>query len=165
MFMPMRKVEARFDAAEEIADAGAFQVLPEGQIAGRQGFLDVRRFDMPFGTVSAPAAAVAKRNLAGVCVIEAETRHLQEVVSGNDTIGAIEDAVRDRTLDGVAATAIAAEDFDVPLVALVGRIRKVGKKMGAFGEPEVVVQPGGEEMVLSRGLVPSDARNEIVYVV
>ena len=165
VLVAVRVVQARFDTAEEVADAGALKILPQRQIAGRQGLLDVRRFDMTFGTISAPTTAVAQRNLAGVCIIEPETRHLQEVISGNDAIEAIEVAVRDRTLDGVAAAAIAAEDFDVLLVTLVGRIGKVGKEMRVLRKPEVVVQPGGEEMVGSLVLVPSDTRNGIVDMV
>ena len=56
LLVPMGVIQARFDAAEEVADAGTCKVLPQRQIAGRQRFLDVRRFDVAFGPVSAPAA-------------------------------------------------------------------------------------------------------------
>jgi hypothetical protein len=65
-------IEARLDAAEEFADTRTLKVLPEGQISGAQGLLDMRRFLVPLGAVAAADRAIAERNLAWIRVIEAK---------------------------------------------------------------------------------------------
>src|SRR3954447_16819257 len=119
-------IQACFDAADEIADAGTLEILPERQITRCQSFLDVRRFNMTFGTISAPATAVAKRDLVSVGIVEAKISRLEEIIGGNHTVEAIRDECQKR------ADAITAEKLGVGFVTLVGRIGEVGKKMRVF---------------------------------
>ncbi len=53
--MAMGIIEARFYAAEDVAEAGRpLEIVLQGQIAGSQRFLDSRRLDVPFRTVATP---------------------------------------------------------------------------------------------------------------
>ncbi len=92
VFMAMSVIEARLDTAKDIAEPGIPKILLQGQIAGSQRFLDTRRLDVPFGTVTTPGWTVAKRNLARIGIIQPEVRILKKAVARNHTIVAVENA-------------------------------------------------------------------------
>src|SRR5260221_4685415 len=120
----MRKVHTRFDAAEEAADARTLKVLPQGQIARRQGLLDVRRFLEAVMAPATPGSTVAERDLVRVGIIETEAGKTRIIVGGDVEVVAVERPRLERT------DAVSSIGFDIGLVALVRRIGKVREKVG-----------------------------------